>query len=357
MKLIRIFGLVFGLHVFVISLLFILPACQTTPELTEISDTSGGVSVRSEESVTEEIPSGDLDSSYNAGLLDVKLPTSEPERYAPTRPERDPDSDMSILQSVGVELEPKVSTYKVKDGDNLWTIASLHGITLDELLQVNDIARDETIYEGDEINVPDRSDLFDGADDVNNSIGASESSLEYVVQTGDTLSGIAVRSGVPLENLKRDNRLTGDTIYAGQKLNLRGAYAMDLKDSAPQINVSEEERELGQGEIIHTVASGETPSGIAIRYGMETLELMRKNYITDPTKLKVGQALIVDREDKDSSPSTLDSGQLSPENIEEKEPDPPEINPVLELPPSLEELDMQDDEMEIPVVPLEADEE
>ena len=356
MKLIRIFGLVFGLHVFVISLLFILPACQTTPELAEVSDTSGGLLARSDEPLTEEAPSGELDSSYNAGLMDTTPAASQSERYAPTRPELDPVSDMSILQSLDVTMEPKVSTYVVKGGDNLWTIANIHGISLDELLEVNDITRDETIYEGDEINVPDRSDLFDGEDDLNKSIGVDESSLEYIVQTGDTLSGIAARSGVPLGNLKRDNGLMGDTIYAGQKLYLRGSYAMDLKDSAPQVNVSEEERELGRGETIHTVASGETPSGIATRYGMETLELMRKNHITDPTKLKVGQELIVDREDIDSSPSVLDSSQLNPEKIEEREPKPPEIKPVFELPPSLEELDMQEDEMEIPVVPLEADE-
>lgn len=347
----------FGLHVFVISLLFILPACQTTPELAEVSDTSGGVLAGNDEPITEEALSGELDPSYNAGLMEATPLASQPERYVPTRPERDPDSDMSILQSLDVALEPKVSTYKVKSGDNLWTIANQHGISLDELIQINDIARDETIYEGDEINVPDRSNLFDGEEDFNKSTGANDSSLEYIVQTGDTLSGIAVRSGVPLENLKRDNGLRGDTIYAGQKLNLRGAYAMDLKDSVPQVNVSEEERELGQGEIIHTVASGETPSGIATWYGMETVELMRKNNITDPTKLKVGQELIVDSEDKDSSPSVLDSGQLIRENIEEKKPKPPEIKPVLELPPSLEELDMQEDELEIPVVPLEADEE
>jgi LysM repeat protein len=43
----------------------------------------------------------------------------------------------------------------------------------------------------------------------------------------------------------------------------------------------------------HIVRSGESPSVIAKRYGMQTKELMSLNGITDPSKLQVGAKLTV----------------------------------------------------------------
>jgi LysM repeat protein len=46
----------------------------------------------------------------------------------------------------------------------------------------------------------------------------------YVVRTGDTLSAIAVRTGVPLARLEQLNpSVDANTLHAGQKLKLRAA--------------------------------------------------------------------------------------------------------------------------------------
>ena len=47
---------------------------------------------------------------------------------------------------------PTVSTtHIVEDGETLWTIAALHGLTLDELLALNDMTRETIIKPGDEV--------------------------------------------------------------------------------------------------------------------------------------------------------------------------------------------------------------
>lgn len=43
----------------------------------------------------------------------------------------------------------------------------------------------------------------------------------YVVRGGDTLSGISVKTGVPLETIERLNpKIQADTLHAGQKVRL-----------------------------------------------------------------------------------------------------------------------------------------
>jgi LysM repeat protein len=42
----------------------------------------------------------------------------------------------------------------------------------------------------------------------------------YVVRPGDTLSGIAIRFGVTVDQIRWANGLSGDMIYAGQVLRI-----------------------------------------------------------------------------------------------------------------------------------------
>lgn len=49
------------------------------------------------------------------------------------------------------------------------------------------------------------------------------SSSVYVVKSGDTLSGIKVKTGVTIENLKKYNSLKSDLIYVGQVLKLKAS--------------------------------------------------------------------------------------------------------------------------------------
>ncbi len=359
MKLIRIFGLVFGLHVFVISILFILPACQTTPKEAESSSASTGWSENSYEPSPEGRPSGELDPSFNAGLPDESPSSGRSGRYPPTRPEggfTPFDSEMGTLEPLGGELEPTLTTYKVKKGDNLWKIADRHGISLDELLEANGFDRDEMIFVGDEIYLPVYSSLSEG-DFLGGQTTAGEYSVEYKVQSGDTLSGIASRAGITVARLKWDNGLTGDTIYAGQKLSLPQGTSKESLNAPAPVREKRKERGPSEGEATHIVVEGETPSGIAAQYGMETSELMRRNRITDATKLKVGQKLVVKAKEEESSPSFFSRIRSGLRKTEEKEPEAPEIEPVVELPPTLEELDTRDDEIVIPVVPLRPEEE
>jgi N-acetylmuramoyl-L-alanine amidase len=46
---------------------------------------------------------------------------------------------------------------------------------------------------------------------------------EHIVARGETLSGIAVRHGVSLSSLRSANRLRGDVVRVGERLQIPGA--------------------------------------------------------------------------------------------------------------------------------------
>lgn len=92
----------------------------------------------------------------------------------------------------------------------------------------------------------------------------------YTVKSGDSLSVIAGRFGLTTAELKSLNNLSSNTIQIGQVLSLPGASP----DSDSE----------------HTIRSGETLSGIAIRYSISLASLRAANNLSND-RILVGQVL------------------------------------------------------------------
>jgi len=94
----------------------------------------------------------------------------------------------------------------------------------------------------------------------------------YAVEPGDTLSELARRFGVSVDDLARANNLTDrNRVIAGRSLEIPG--------SAPAR--------------AHTVARGETLSGIATRYGVDIAGLAAANGIVRVDLVREGARLVV----------------------------------------------------------------
>ena len=96
----------------------------------------------------------------------------------------------------------------------------------------------------------------------------------YIVRPGDTLSQIAHRHGLTSADLRRLNNLTGDRIRPGQVLRLR---------TEPKRPAS------------YVVRPGDTLSEIAVAHGTTTAELLRLNAISGDA-IRVGQPLRLEGE-------------------------------------------------------------
>ncbi|PRP50234.1 peptidoglycan-binding protein [Bacillus halotolerans] len=102
--------------------------------------------------------------------------------------------------------------------------------------------------------------------------GAHASAKEITVQKGDTLWGISQINGVNLKDLKEWNKLTSDTIIAGEKLTIS----------------SEETTTSGQ----YTIKAGDTLSKIAQKFGTTVNNLKVWNNLSSDM-IYAGSALSV----------------------------------------------------------------
>lgn len=116
------------------------------------------------------------------------------------------------------EKEGKVegmSYYKVKSGDNLSTIASKMGVSIDSIKRVQyiNIPNKNLISVGEVLAIPEGT--------VNSIKPPSQPNQTYVVKSGDTLSDIALRTNTTVQALQNKNGIKNpNLIYVGQILKI-----------------------------------------------------------------------------------------------------------------------------------------
>lgn len=122
----------------------------------------------------------------------------------------------------------------------------------------------------------------------------ADGAIVYEVQSGDTLSSIAFRFGVELEELYAYNDLTADSlINVGQPLIL--GYTEQASTPAPAESAVPEGVEVGEdGALVYRVQEGDTLIGIAVRYDLTIEEIYELNDdLTEESVLSVGQPIVV----------------------------------------------------------------
>jgi LysM repeat protein len=115
-------------------------------------------------------------------------------------------------------------------------------------------------------------------------LAVSGSAGTYVVRPGDTLSGIASRHGLTVNQLVEANGISDpNLVFVGQKLSVTGGGdggGTTQASAAPS----------GRS---HTVAPGETLSAIAARYGTSVSAVVKANGIADPNRVVIGSRLAI----------------------------------------------------------------
>ena len=160
----------------------------------------------------------------------------------------------------------KKNTYIVKKGDSLYQIAKKYNTTPDELKKLNNLTNN-IISIGQELKVPTPESTSK----------EEEKNNVYTVKKGDSLYQLAKKYNTTVEELKKINNLTSNTLSIGQKLNL------PVKNEEPTNEFE-----------YYTVQKGDSLYQIAKKYNTTTNELKNLNELTS-TLLSIGQKLKVPR--------------------------------------------------------------
>lgn len=126
-----------------------------------------------------------------------------------------PGQVLQILENSTVEGKEERGTgsivYTVKRGDTISKIAIAYGVTIQHIVEMNDIQNPNLIYPGEKLRITEsRSNQL-------NEMGDPNLDVTYVVRKGDTLWGISRKFGVSVDYLVRKNGIRDrNLIYVGE---------------------------------------------------------------------------------------------------------------------------------------------
>jgi len=228
-----------------------------------------------------------------------------------------------VVMDVVPELEITQS-YTVKKGETLSGIASMYGTSWKKLAELNGLSNPNKLYVGQDILIPGSlsasAPIIRSSSSSARSSSASRNSIKqgssYVIQRGDSLSGIAKRAGLSVREIQAANALNGNVIIAGKSLSIPkkgevggSTYSAPAVKSAP-VPVMKTDSEpvpvpAPMADIAplapaasapvyeHVLYPGETLEDVARQYGSSQDEIMMLNGITSPDTVKPGTKLLV----------------------------------------------------------------
>jgi LysM repeat protein len=201
-----------------------------------------------------------------------------------------------LIIPVSGQAGPGGGRHEVVSGETLTSIALRYGTTAAALSAANDLSNNDLIYVGQVLKVPGKAPGGPAP-------GSSKCANDYLVQWGDTLSGIALRHGTTANALMQANDLYSDFIRQDQRL------------CVPQGGVAQPPSGPSGEPRYHSVNSGDTMASIALRFGVSQADILQANNLAHESRIQQGQRLIIPGAHKAASgrpPTAAGAGPVPP---------------------------------------------
>ena len=177
--------------------------------------------------------------------------------------------------------------HKVERGETLYALSRRYNVNVNSIIDSNPGSQNG-INVGQELIIP--TQLASSNSPVQNQDKTSGTSTQeqivHRVASGESLYTIGQKYGVRVNDIKRWNKLRGNTISVGQNLTIYLAA-----EKAAEINRQMEVMET-HGKKIHIVSRGETLFSISNLYNISVSDLKEWNRLESNT-ISVGQELII----------------------------------------------------------------
>ncbi|MEQ7317724.1 LysM peptidoglycan-binding domain-containing protein [Vagococcus fluvialis] len=167
------------------------------------------------------------------------------------------------------------TTHTVRRGDTLYGISLRYGVSVNEIKQKNNLTSD-MIYIGQTLAISGSSQSGNKTN-TQQTVSTGTSST-YTVKSGDSLYKIASQHNVTVDQLKKENNLSGDMIYVGQTLRIPG------KSVQAPVQTNKNKR--------HKVVSGDSLWSLSNKYGTSVKQIKAWNNLTSDV-IYTGQNLRV----------------------------------------------------------------
>ena len=202
----------------------------------------------------------------------------------------------------------------VQRGENLYQIARRYGVSMDQIVVDNRLADGgQRLHSGQELQIHNatRDEAPRYIAPVLVQPANEDGSLLHTVESGHTLSDIALAYGMTVDDIVALNELDdgGRLIFPGQQLVLApvGTFSVDLvRQDAPQVSfvshlnvstavgVADASAETAADAVTHVVRPGERLYRIALRYGVAMADIIAHNQLTNGGRLIFpGQQLVI----------------------------------------------------------------
>ncbi len=304
MKILQIFGAVVAVHLLAFIFIFASPGCSSGPRTLPTPDATvpvGASNVAPPVNYNSAAP-----EPVDLGTSSVTYTPASPLGHAtPTRPGS--AAAVAVTPPKPTENVAPVSTYTVERGDSLWSISKKHGLTVSELAKANSLSTGTALKPGRKLIIPHKPGMT------------------------PALEAAAAPLTLP-------------------------------SSSAPAATTA---RPANGESVKHTVQVGESLGVIARKYQVRVAELAEANNITDPSKVRAGQQLVIpgfkavgSRPTTSTPATTTRAAADTPAAPEEPAPaTPAPAAPRFDLtpPPPGQDLDagLKDAPVEVPTIKIE----
>ncbi|NAE86632.1 muramidase-2 [Enterococcus hirae] len=193
--------------------------------------------------------------------------------------------------------------YTVKSGDSVWKIANDHGISMNQLIEWNNI-KNNFVYPGQQLVVSKGSSSASGSTSNTSTgntssntanTGSTTSGSTYTVKAGESVWSVANKFGISMNHLIQWKNIKNNFIYPGQKLIVKGGSSSSNASTSTANNkntASSNTSSTATGQATYTVKAGESVWRVANKYGISMNQLIEWNNIKN-NFIYPGQKLIV----------------------------------------------------------------
>lgn len=215
--------------------------------------------------------------------LNIYVPEEMKDYYASLDKTTEIESNSNVVTTKTTKTTKNAGVvyHKIRRGENLGLIASKYGVSVSQLRDWNNIAGNK-IMAGRNLRIyPDGNQNYTSVNETKNTV-TKNNLYKYKIKRGDSISEIAEKFGVSIQQVKKWNKISGNNLVAGKTLKIyngttSSSYGDNTSKNSSNVNY-------------YKIKPGDAIGSIAEKYGVSVSDIRRWNNISG-NKILAGSTL------------------------------------------------------------------